>query len=71
MFDNMPSVLPQVKAGKLRALGVTSAKRSPAAPEIPTIAEVGRPGYEVDSWFGILAPAGTPKEIVAKLSRRS
>ena len=68
MFDNMPSVLPQVKAGKLRALGVTSARRSPAAPEIPTIAESGVPGYEVDSWFGILAPAGTPKEIVAKLS---
>ena len=68
MFDNMPSVLPHVKAGKLRALGVTSARRSPAAPDIPTIAESGVPGYEVDSWFGLLAPAGTPKEIVAKLS---
>ena len=68
MFDNMPSVLPHVKAGKLRALGVTSARRSPAAPDIPTIAESGVPGYEVDSWFGILAPAGTPKEIVAKLN---
>jgi tripartite-type tricarboxylate transporter receptor subunit TctC len=68
MFDNMPSGLPHVKAGKLRALGVTSAKRSAAAPEIPTIAESGVPGYEVDSWFGILAPAGTPREIVNKLN---
>jgi len=68
MFDNLPSALPQVKAGKLRALGVTSARRSQAAPEIPTIAESGVPGYEVDSWFGILAPAGTPKEVVGKLN---
>jgi len=68
MFDNLPSGLPHVQGGKLRALGVTSAKRSPAAPDIPTIAESGVPGYEVDSWFGILAPAGTPKEIVAKLN---
>ena len=68
MFDNLPSGLPHVKAGKLRALGVTSAKRSPAAPDIPTIAESGVPGYEVDSWFGILAPAGTPTEIVNKLN---
>jgi tripartite-type tricarboxylate transporter receptor subunit TctC len=68
MFDNLPSGLPQVKAGKLRALGVTSARRSPAAPDIPTIAESGVPGYEVDSWFGILAPAGTPAEIVNKLN---
>ena len=68
MFDNLPSALPHVKAGKLRALGVTSARRSQAAPEIPTLAESGVPGYEVDSWFGVLAPAGTPKEIVAKLN---
>jgi tripartite-type tricarboxylate transporter receptor subunit TctC len=68
MFDNLPSALPQVKAGKLRALAVTSARRSQAAPDIPTIAESGVPGYEVDSWFGILAPAGTPKEIVNKLN---
>jgi tripartite-type tricarboxylate transporter receptor subunit TctC len=68
MFDNLPSALPQVKAGKLRALGVTSARRSQAAPDIPTIAESGVPGYEVDSWFGILAPAATPKEIVSKLN---
>jgi tripartite-type tricarboxylate transporter receptor subunit TctC len=68
MFDNLPSGLPHVKAGKLRALGVTSARRSPAVPDIPTIAESGVPGYEVDSWFGILAPAGTPPEIVNKLN---
>ena len=68
MFDNLPSGLPHVQGGKLRALAVTSAKRSPAAPDIPTIAESGVTGYEVDSWFGILAPAGTPKEIVAKLN---
>ncbi len=68
MFDNLPSGLPHVKAGKLRALGVTSARRSPAAPDIPTIAESGVPGYEVDSWFGILAPAGTPAHIIARLN---
>ncbi len=68
MFDNMPSALPHVKAGKLRPLGVTSAKRSPAVPDVPTIAEAGVKGYEASSWFGVLAPAGTPKDIVAKLN---
>ena len=68
MFDNMPSALPHVKAGKLRALGVTSAKRSPAVPDVPTIAEAGVKGYEASSWFGVLAPATTPKDIVAKLN---
>ena len=67
MFDNMPSSLPLVKEGKLRALGVTSLKRSPAAPEIPTIAEQGLPGFEAVSWFALFAPAGTPKPIVDKL----
>ena len=67
MFDNMPSSLPHVKAGKLRALGVTSAKRSPALPEVPTIAEAGVPGYDATSWFGILAPAGTPEPVVTRL----
>ena len=61
MFDNMPSSLPLVKDGKLRALGVTSAQRSPAAPEIPTIAEQGLPGFEAVSWFAVFAPAGTPQ----------
>jgi len=66
MFDNMPSALPYVKSGKLRALAVTSARRSPAMPELPTIAEAGVKGYEASSWFGMLAPAGTPKDVVAK-----
>ncbi|MBC7956570.1 MAG: tripartite tricarboxylate transporter substrate binding protein [Cytophagales bacterium] len=67
MFDNMPSSLPLVKDGKLRALGVTSAKRSAAAPEIPTLAESGLPGFEAVSWFALFAPANTPKPIVDKL----
>ena len=61
MFDNMPSALPMVKEGKLRALGQTSAKRSAAAPDIPTIAEQGLPGFEATSWFAMFAPAGTPQ----------
>lgn len=68
-FANMVAVLPQVRAGKLRALGVTSAQRSPGAPDIPTIAESGLPGYDFSSWFGFFAPAGTPREIVARLNR--
>jgi tripartite-type tricarboxylate transporter receptor subunit TctC len=67
MFDNMPSSLPLVREGKLRALGVTSAKRSAAAPEIPTIAEQGLPGFEAVSWFALFAPAHTPGPIVHKL----
>ena len=66
MFDNMPSSLALVREGKLRALGVTSAQRSPAAPEIPTIAESGLPGFDAVSWFALFAPAGTPKPIVDK-----
>jgi len=61
-------LLPFVKAGKLRALGVSSAQRASALPDVPTIAEAGVPGYEFASWFGLFAPAGTPKEIVAKLN---
>jgi tripartite-type tricarboxylate transporter receptor subunit TctC len=67
MFDNMPSSLPLVREGKLRALGVTSLKRATAAPEIPTIAESGLPGFEAVSWFALFAPAGTPIPIVDKL----
>jgi tripartite-type tricarboxylate transporter receptor subunit TctC len=67
MFDNMPSSLPLVKEGKLRALGVTSLKRSPAAPEIPTIAEQGLPGFEAVSWFALFAPGGTPRPVVERL----
>jgi len=67
MFDNMPSSLPLVKEGKLRALGVTSLTRSPAAPEIPTIAEQGLPGFEAVSWFALFAPAATPRPVVDRL----
>ena len=68
MFDNLPPSLPQIKAGKLRALAVTSATRAPALPDVPTIGESGLPGYEASSWFGVLAPAGTPPAIIAKLN---
>ena len=67
-IDNMPVYLPHVKSGKIRALAVSPAKRSTAAPDIPTIAESGVPGYDSVAWFGLLAPAGTPKDIVSKLS---
>ena len=69
IFDNMPSALPYIKAGKLRALAVTGTKRSPAMPELPTISEAGLPGYESLSWSGIAVPAGTPKDAVARLNR--
>ncbi len=69
MFDNAPSVMPQIKGGKLKAIAVTSSVRSPALPNVPTIAEAGLPGYEASSWFGVLAPVGTPKDIVDKLSQ--
>jgi tripartite-type tricarboxylate transporter receptor subunit TctC len=68
MFDTMLSALPHVKAGKLKALAVTSSQRSPVAPNIPTVAESGLPGYEAIAWNGILAPAGTPKEVIARLN---
>lgn len=68
MFDNTPNVLPHVKAGKLKAIAVSSKKRSALAPEVPTVDESGVPGYDVTVWFGILAPAGTPQEIVTRLN---
>src|SRR5467141_2493562 len=68
MFDNIPSSLPHIKAGKLRALATTGARRDPALPDLPTIAESGVAGYESNVWFGLAAPAGTPKEIVARLN---
>lgn len=68
MFDNLASATPQVKAGKLKALAVTTAKRSPLAPDLPTMAEAGLPGFDITTWYGLMAPAGTPKEIVAKWS---
>jgi tripartite-type tricarboxylate transporter receptor subunit TctC len=68
IFSSMPPALPHVQTGKLRALGVTSATRSPVAPDVPTIAESGLKGYEVINWYGVLVPAKTPKEIVGKLN---
>ncbi len=69
IFDNMPSALPHIKGGKLRALGVTGSRRSGALPEAPTIAEAGIAGYESLSWSGIAVAAGTPREVVARLNR--
>jgi tripartite-type tricarboxylate transporter receptor subunit TctC len=68
MFDNLPSSLQQIKAGKLRAIAVTSAQRAPALPNVPTIAESGLPGFEASSWFGLLAPAGTPPAVIARIN---
>ncbi|MGL4575115.1 MAG: Bug family tripartite tricarboxylate transporter substrate binding protein [Burkholderiaceae bacterium] len=69
MFDNLPSSMPHIKSGKLKALAVTSSKPSAALPGVPTIAQAaGLPSYEASSWFGLLAPAGTPKDIVTRLS---
>ena len=68
MFDNMPSVIPHVRSGKLRAIAISTAKRSPELPDVPTIAEAGVPGYEAVSWFGLFAPAATPKPVLDKLS---
>ena len=67
MFDNMPSALPMAKDGKIRALAVTTAKRSPAAPEVPTVAETV-PGFEATTWFAMFAPAGTPPAVVARIN---
>ena len=69
LFDNLSSSLPLIKAGEVQALGVTSLKRSPAAPEIPTLAEQGLPGFEAISWFSLMAPAQLPPSIQARLNR--
>jgi tripartite-type tricarboxylate transporter receptor subunit TctC len=66
MFELMPTAMPHVKSGRMRALAVTSRNRSPVAPDVPTVAEAGLPGYEVGSWFGLCAPAATPKAVVDK-----
>lgn len=68
MFDNIPSALPHIKAGKLRALATTGAKRDATLPDLPTIAEAGVKGYESGVWFGLAAPAGTPADVIAKLN---
>ncbi len=70
MFDNLPSALPQIKAGKLKALAVTSAQRSAVLPDVPTIEEAGKlKGFDASSWFGLLAPAGTPPDIVNRIQQ--
>src|SRR5207253_11506207 len=68
MFDNIPSSLPHIKSGKLIALATTGAKRDPALPNLPTIAEAGVPGYESGVWFGLMVPAATPKDVIGKLN---
>jgi tripartite-type tricarboxylate transporter receptor subunit TctC len=67
MFDNLASALTQIKAGKVRALAVTTAKRTPLAPDLPTIAESGLPGFDINTWFGVFVPAKTPRAIVQRL----
>ena len=67
MFDNLASSLGQMRAGKVKALAVTTAKRTPLAPELPTIAESGLPGFDINTWFGLFVPAGTPREVIALL----
>ncbi len=68
MFDNAPSALPHIKSGRLRAVAITSARRSNLLPDLPTVAESGFPGFEVHSWFGLAAPAGTPQATVERLN---
>ncbi|HEX9390126.1 MAG TPA: tripartite tricarboxylate transporter substrate binding protein [Usitatibacteraceae bacterium] len=66
-FDTITPVLPHIKAGKMRALAVTTANRSPALPDVPTLAESGLTGFDIGTWFGVLAPTGTPPEIISRL----
>ncbi|MDN4591123.1 MFS transporter [Xenophilus aerolatus] len=68
MFDNTPSALPHVQAGKLRAIAITSAQRSPLLPDVPTLAESGYAGFDVQSWFALAAPSGTPRAVVDRLN---
>jgi len=74
MFDNLPSALPHIRSGRLKALAVTSARRSDVLPDLPTIEEAGGPtlkGFEASSWFGLLVPAGTPADVVSRLQQES
>ncbi len=68
MFDNTPSALPHVQAGKLRAIAITSAQRSPLLPDVPTLAESGYPGFDVQSWFALAAPTGTPRPVIEQVN---
>jgi tripartite-type tricarboxylate transporter receptor subunit TctC len=67
-FTGSPAVLPHVRGGRLRALAVSSARRMAALPDVPTVAESGYPGFEADQWYGVVAPAGTPAALVARLN---
>jgi tripartite-type tricarboxylate transporter receptor subunit TctC len=69
MFDNLPTALPHVKSGRLRALAVSTAERSPLAPELPTMAESGLAGFDISTWFAFFAPAGTPADVVERISK--
>src|SRR6185295_1990310 len=69
MFDNLPPQLPHIKSGKVRALAVTSLKRSTALPDVPTLDEVGLRGYEVTAWFGLAVPAATPRDVIGRLNQ--
>ena len=71
MFDNLPTALPHIKSGKLRGIAVTSPVRSSLAPDVPTLAESGLPGFDVATWFGLFAPAGTPADVVNKIQQAS
>lgn len=72
MFDNLPSAMPQIKGGKLKAFAVTSSQRSSAMPELPTIEEAGKlKGFEASSWFGLLAPAGTPADVISRIQQET
>jgi tripartite-type tricarboxylate transporter receptor subunit TctC len=71
MFDNIPSSLPQVRAGKLRVLAVTGPRRSPVLPDSPTLSEAGLPGFSITSWFALFAPAGTPSKILLRLNKEA
>jgi len=68
MFESVSAATPHLKSGKLKALGISSAARSPLFPSVPTVAEQGMPGFEVQSWYGLVAPAATPREVVMKLN---
>jgi len=67
-FSGMPPAMPHIKSAKLRGLAVTTPKRSPAAPDVPTMAEAGIPGFDISNWFGVFAPAGTPEDVLNKLN---
>ena len=69
VFGSAPTAIPHIRTGAVKPLGVTTSRRLPALPDVPTIAETGFPGYEIVSWYGVLAPAKTPPEVVTKLAK--